>query len=252
MPTPVVHLFIAQNLLRGPDALPAGSLNGQAGDFLLGSVAPDAWTVSNATRRQTHLLPIPLPAGKQGAVELLATYPHLRAPAALTPAQAAFVAGYLAHLLADEVWYHQIFDPFFARESGAPDLPRQQRMVLHNVLRLHCERQLQDQLDQGMIDRLAGAEARYDFPLLPDTSLRQWRERLSVEMRPGVPKRSAEVFAQRMGLPAEELTTLAASPAVLQGQIMPRLPAGRLEQVMQESIAGTRRLVRAYLEHEPL
>ena len=76
MPTPVVHLYLAQEILQSGAA---GYLNGCVSDYLLGSIAPDAWSIAGVTRRQAHILPIPIPAGKRVVEELLTLYPHLRA-----------------------------------------------------------------------------------------------------------------------------------------------------------------------------
>jgi hypothetical protein len=247
MPSPLVHVYIAQLLLTDSNGQGlAHALRGQVGDFLLGSIAPDAWTLGRITRQQAHVLPIPIPPGKEGAVELLAVYPTLADPARLTPASAAFVAGYMAHLLVDEIWYHGIFHPCFYC-SAPTDPPLARRLVLHNVLRLHCEVQIEDQLDAGLVGMIFAAAAAYAFPLLDDDALRQWRDLVGAELQPGVPKRSAEVFAERLGIPVEELLTLLRSPAIIEQEIMGRLPAGQIDRFMSDSVAAARILVDAYL-----
>jgi hypothetical protein len=246
MPTPAVHLYVAQHILGRQLA---GRLNGEAGDFLLGSVAPDAWSVGHITRRQAHILPIPIPAGLHGATELLALYPQLARAARLTPGQAAFVAGYMGHLLVDEIWYHRIFEPHFWL-GGDADPPLERRLVCHNVLRLYHENQLQAQLEPALVDALAGSEPAYDFPLLSDAELRQWRDRLGTEMHPGAPKRSAEVFAKRLHVPVEHLLELLTDAAVFEAEILGRLPAGALEEVVDEGITQAAQLVQRYLDDE--
>ena len=247
MPTPVVHIYIAQQVLAaGNGAAPLQALRQQAGYFLLGSIAPDAWSVSQITRRRSHLLPIPIPAGRRGDAELLATYPQLERAEQLPPAQAAFVAGYMAHLLSDEIWYYRIFEPFFQREAaGDPPLPR--RLLLHTALRLHCEAELARRLEPSLADALAGAAAPYNFPVFSDADLQFWRDRISAEIRPGAPKRSAEVFAQRLGVPVEEMTGLLESSDALRNQVLSRLPAGQLDQVTEVSIAQALKMIADYL-----
>ena len=111
MPTPAVHLFVSQQILKDESlASLDGRLRQQAGHLLLGSVAPDAWLFGLANRQQTHFLPVPMPADRQGARELLDACPELRSPADLAPALSAFVAGYMTHLLTDEIWYHQVYN----------------------------------------------------------------------------------------------------------------------------------------------
>jgi len=244
MPTPVVHVYVAQRILSRQMA---GLLDGAAGDFLLGSVAPDAWSIGHITRREAHILPIPIPAGRHSAAELLARYPQLALATGLAPRQAAFVAGYMSHLLVDEIWYYRVFEPHFW-SGGDADPPLERRLLCHNVLRLYHEEQLQAQIEPALVEALAGSEPHYDFPLLSDAELRQWRDRLGAEMRPGAPKRSAEVFAQRLRVPVEQLLALLGDAAAFEAEILGRLPAGVLGQVVDEGIEQAAALVEQYLD----
>jgi hypothetical protein len=243
MPTPAVHLYLAQEILQ---AVPAGCLNGATGDYLLGNIAPDAWSLGGLTRREAHILPIPIPPGKHCADELLALYPHLRASRQLPPAAAAFVAGYMAHLLVDELWYYRIFEPFFSREREG-DAPIQRRLLYHNVLRLYCENALQDRVAGELVDALAGSAAQYAFPLFDDAALSAWRDRISAEMRPGASRRSAEVFAARLRAPVEQLLALLCDPAALETEVLGRLPAGLLAAVAADGVDQAARLTQRYL-----
>ncbi len=157
----------------------------------------DAWSIG-----QINVAPGPHPAhpdpgAGHGAAELLALYPQLARAARLTPGQAAFVAGYMGHLLVDEIWYHRIFEP----HSLAATPPLERRLVCHNVLRLYHENQLQAQLEAGPGQRAGGnSQPVYDFPLLSDAELRQWRDRLGVEnapRRPQAQRRSLRQTAAR-------------------------------------------------------
>ncbi len=243
MPTPVVHLYLAQEILQSGAA---GYLNGCVSDYLLGSIAPDAWSIAGVTRRQAHILPIPIPAGKRVVEELLTLYPHLRASQALAPARAAFVAGYMAHLLVDEIWYHRIFEPYFSREQPG-DAPIGTRLLWHNVLRLHCENALQDRLAGDLADALAGSAPGYAFPLFDDAALSVWRDRISAELRPGASRRSAEVFAARLKAPVEQLLEILADPVALERLVLGRLPAGLLAEFSAAGIEQAGQLTQRYL-----
>ena len=73
--------------------------------FCVGAVAPDARRRNEAGRETTHFFHFqePLTWGRATAV-LFAARPALARPDDLSAAQAAYVAGYLAHLAVDEVF----------------------------------------------------------------------------------------------------------------------------------------------------
>ena len=101
MPTPVTHLALAERLLQD-DALSAPArriLSEQRGPFLLGHTAADVQTISGQKRSETHFYSLPHGPEPPERPEtpahqiLLALHPGLADPAALSPAQAAFIAG---------------------------------------------------------------------------------------------------------------------------------------------------------------
>ena len=201
MPTPLVHLYVSQQILEQFDGPAVALLRRRVGDFMLGSIAPDAWSLGEMTRIEGHVLPIPPPRDVHGAAELLHQYPMLRDAGALRPAQAAFVAGYMTHLLLDEIWYHDLFDPYFLRGSNEP--PVRQRLVLHNVLRLAVEDELEPHVAPACIESLSVLQIAYALPPIPDPVLRTWRDLIDAEFSPGGQKRSADVFAERMACPSK-------------------------------------------------
>ena len=250
MPTPLVHLYVSQQILAA-DAVPGmGRLRRHAGDFLLGSIAPDAWTLGGLDRTGAHLLPIPVPPDKQGATELLNRYPELRQASRLQAPQAAFVAGYMTHLLIDEIWYHQIFDPFFLNSPS--DQSARRRLILHNALRLHLEDRLEDHIQPDLIRALATTRVVYTIPPFPDSILTTWRDLISAELRSGGEKRSAEVFAERMGVPVHELLAILHSSETMQREILSRLPDRLVEHVLEAGITQGRNVIFAYLRGEEL
>ena len=83
------------------------AIDAQFGHFCVGAVAPDARRRNEAGRETTHFFHFQEPStwGRATAV-LFATRPALARPDDLSAAQAAYVAGYLAHLAVDEVFAH--------------------------------------------------------------------------------------------------------------------------------------------------
>ena len=239
MPTPVNHLVLAQEMRASHRFSPPVNhfLEEEWGPFLLGNTAPDVQTVNGHARDATHFYTIP-PTGKVAAYRtLLAVHPHLAHPTHLPPAHAAFVAGYLAHLLADEAWWHTIFHPFFG--AGAEWGTWPERIFLHNVLRTYIDRQDQARLDDGVDRDLARVEPHNWLPFTADGALCRWRDRLVEQLEPGHHIRTAEVFAARMKIPAAQIEEALASPEQME-RLFERLPCENLvayrAHVLKESV----------------
>jgi len=155
------------------------------------------------------------------------------------------VAGYMTHLLLDEIWYHDLFNPYFL--NGDNELPVQHRLVLHNVLRLAVEDDLEPQVSPASIQSFSSLPISYALPPIDDATLAEWRDLIRSEFSPGGEKRSADVFAERLRVPVEELTMILHSPARMQDEVFSRLPAGRSERVIDDGIRLGIDLLAVYL-----
>ena len=128
MASPFVHLAVADlvrpHLDLAEDHLPL---------FLFGSVAPDVDKLGLCSREASHFWSFS--EDVSGALKILAAHPHLAA-AHVAPAERAFIAGYLCHLVADEQWMLAIYRPFFGRHSpfGGSQEGVELQWALHTVL----------------------------------------------------------------------------------------------------------------------
>ena len=211
MPTPVNHLVMAQEI-RADERLAAlarRALEANWGPFLLGNAAPDAQTVSHQPRRETHFYDIPPSDETSAHRAFLAAYPNLAPAPALASDHAAFVAGYLAHLVADEAWWRQIFNPFFGVDADWGEW--RERIFLHNVLRTHLDRVDQTRLNGNVVAALRRAEPHQWLPFVTDDVLTTWRDLIVAQLLPGEHVRTAEVFAERMHVSPEEVEEALAS-----------------------------------------
>jgi hypothetical protein len=255
-----MHLALAEKILCGDDLPPAirRLLTQQRGPFLLGNTAPDVQTVSGQTRDETHFYTIPrtppLPAacaGRRQAGEgirpayetLFATHPRLARAETLPPAQAAFVAGYIAHLLLDELWLDDIFQRYFLRDWGA----RRERLFLHNILRTWMDRQDQRRLNGSLVTALRKTEPRDWLPFVSDAHLRMWRDWLVEQLAPGHSVQTAEVFAQRMGVPVAEVEAVLESPQQMEERIFRRIPRAALQSFHDTGYERSVALIRRYI-----
>ena len=86
-------------------------ITGNLGCYLLGATAPDVRIITKRPRTETHFFELDSGQAGDGSLGLLTTYPELASPC--SDAQAAFVAGYITHLVADETWITSVYRRYF-------------------------------------------------------------------------------------------------------------------------------------------
>jgi len=246
MPTPVMHLTLAEEILHGDALAPAVRrlLIQQRGPFLLGHTAPDVQTISGQRRDETHFYTIPRTTDRPAHETLFATYPVLACAEALLPAQAAFIAGYIAHLLLDELWLTDIFLRYFWQEWGT----RCERLFLHNVLRTWMDREDQQRLDGSVAAVLREAKPQGWLPFVSDEHLRAWRDWLIEQLGPGRSVQTAEVFARRMGVSVVEVEAVLSSPQQMEERVFRHIPRAALQSFHDVGYVRSVALINWYIK----
>jgi hypothetical protein len=246
MPTPFMHLALAEEILRRGDLSSTARdlLLLQRGPFLLGNTAPDVQTVSGQARIESHFYTLPRTTDRPAHEILFTAHPALAHPTDLPPTQAAFVAGYIAHLLLDELWLDDIFLHHFGKDWAS----RQRRAFLHNVLRTWLDRQDQQQLNGNIVAALQRAEPQQWLPFVDDGALRAWRDWLIEQLSPGQSAQTTEVFARRMGVSATEMETLLSSPELMEAQVFRRVPRPALQCFHDTGYTKSVALINWYLQ----
>ncbi len=246
MPTPFYHLVLSQEMLCDE------SLNANARDlllaerpaFLLGNTAPDVQTVSGQTREQTHFFSIPEADRSPAQQVMFGKYPELAHATALPAQQAAFIAGYCAHLLLDQAWIWEVFYPVFGRKARWSDLP--ERLFFHNVLRAHLDRRDYARLPIDIQDTLLATCPGRWLPFVQSEYLHCWRDFLAEQCAPGAAARTVEVFAARMGREPEEFEALLSSDGAMQAQILSRMQPRALHIFRQSALERSIALLNYY------
>ncbi len=250
MPTPFTHLATVPELFAQPglSAALVATLTADLPAFLLGNIAPDVQTVSGQSREATHFFRVPLEPGPPAGLRLLAAHPALAQPASLpqaSAAQYAFVAGYLAHLVFDELWIALIFWPHFGPEAGwGADF--RERLYLHNILRAAWDAADQARLTPAVGSTLSAAAPAGWLPFVDDHSLVVWRDWVADQLRPGAASRTVEVFTQRMNVDPQAFADLLAAPAELDRRLYAHLPPAVLDGYRAAALAASARLLTAY------
>jgi hypothetical protein len=245
MPTPFTHLAAAADLLASP-ALATdtqAALVAEWPAFLFGNTAPDVQTISGQPREATHFFTVPLRDASPAGRRLLARYSALAVRSQLPADQAAFIAGYLAHLMYDQLWIRDVFEPFFGEAPAWGSF--RERLYLHNVLRAYMDAVDLQRLRPAVAGRLRAAEPHAWLPFEDDRHLRAWRDLLADQLSSGA-GRTVEVFAQRMRVDPQEFAALLASPEEMDRRVFSHLPPGALAEYRALARAVSVRVISAY------
>ena len=206
VPTPFQHLCYAQRVLGAP-SLPVwlvDRLELECGAFVLGNTAGDVQSITGQPRLETHFYSLSNLRNASAVDTLLSAHPELSEPTLLSPAHAAFVSGYLVHLVWDQIWAEDIFIPLYRDSESWPD--RVSRYVHHNALRIHLDRESYDSLDrERLVELLDGVTPAGWLPFVADEALNGWRDWLVEQLRDPDGVQTAAVFAERMNVPVSAL-----------------------------------------------
>jgi hypothetical protein len=247
VPTPFSHIVLAERMMASPTlaASHRQMLQGLRPAFLLGNTAPDLSSTAGLPRHRTHFFKVPILRRTPAHLRLLSQHPTLALPGELPPAQAAFVAGYLAHLWLDQAWIVQVFQPYFAANGNSGSF--YQRLLDHNLIRAHIDRDQQSELPTDLATALEAVAPAHWLPFVEDEQILKWRDHLSQQLAPGNHVRTIEVFAERLGLSAEQFSLRLNSNQVMQ-KTFSRLPPNHLESFFEVALDHSIELVSCYLE----
>ena len=173
MPGMRLHLTTARDLAGEMD-LPL--LDEQRGAFYLGATTPDIRALTRWDRERTHFFKLDDFSEQDGVHRLLEEEPSLRHPGALDRPTAAFMAGYISHLVLDEDYICQIYRPMFGERSalsGDELADVMDKALQWDIERADCE-------DTAKLDEirraLAEAAVEINIDFIAHESLAQWRE----------------------------------------------------------------------------
>lgn len=179
MPTPFTHLQLAYRLLADSQ-LPQtikNCLTAELPAYLLGSISADA-RIPGKERDAAHFYRYDTPMLDHPWRIMTAQYPTLMQPH--SAAQRAFLAGYVAHLAADEYWSLNMLKPHFA-EGDWGDGIRARFFVLHLLLIFQDERDLK-LLPPDTGRQLQECLPAAWLPFMPDTILCDWRDLIAAQL----------------------------------------------------------------------
>ncbi|MDA0262799.1 MAG: zinc dependent phospholipase C family protein [Chloroflexi bacterium] len=177
MPNLPMHIYLA-NLAA--EELDRGYLHDHRGSFYLGSTAPDIRAMTRKPRELTHFAPLSVEEVGTGTRTMFQMHPELSD--ALTPASQAFLAGYICHLAADEIWITSVFRHNFdtSLEDSRLTDDEVQANIWDRAMQLDLDRQTLSQFDGDNHPKrlLACSDQDVSMPFFEDGLLAEWKDRV--------------------------------------------------------------------------
>ena len=251
MPTPFYHIVLAEEIIDDMRLrqFVRNLLSNELSSFLFGSVAPDVQSISNYTREATHFFSIDNVKKNVAYQEMLAEHKNLSDGRRLSSQRAAFVAGYLAHLLLDQAWIMEVFNPVFSKTANWGEF--RERLFLHNVLRTFLDQQDYNRLSSDINKKFSSTmfSARW-LPFVENTHFKRWHKFLSEQLADGSSPRTIEVFAARMGRQPEDFEEILLSNDLMEERIFSRISRTSLEKFRQRVLDNSIVLINHYFSSD--
>ncbi len=254
MPTPFMHLQIAEKIKCNLQDLPVqrrrrvAIIRDEWPAFYLGSVAPDYQTICGVPREVTHFYKLPPEPDNQAYPRMLSRYPQLANIHKSPDGKKVFVAGYIAHLLLDLIWFRQVVMPMFYDRPQLGDL--YQRHLLHLILLTHLDKLAYDALPESAGSTLSKAIPIDWLPFATDKQLREWREFLVPQLLPGGAPLTTQIYAGRLHMTAEDFTAKLDDGAWLKQNLFAQVPVFTVQAILADAVPASIRLIYNYLNGE--
>ena len=173
MPNPPTHIDLALESMR---RLQHPVLEKHLGSFLLGCTAPDIRIITRGRRDETHFAPLSNDVVGAGVENMLGCYPRLAETSQLSGPTVAFIAGFISHLVSDEVWIIHMYRPYFGENGVFQD--GMEGNIMDRALQLEMD-QRAARAGRGLDDvkhHLEDAVSGVDVDFLSAETLAQWQE----------------------------------------------------------------------------
>lgn len=249
MPPLALHMGLARELTA---ALRHPTLEADLGACYLGSTTPDIRVITRWERERTHFFDLERTDHQDGVEALFETYPELADRGEVSPSTAAFLAGYISHLVMDEAWIEYIYRPFFgARSTLGGDV---RANVMDRVLQYELDRRERSKKEvmDHVRQELAGTALEVYVGFIDHDSLEQWR-RVSLDVAGHEPDwQRFRLIAGRhlrdfgVGTPEAVDEFMKDVPPLLEETIR-HVGWDRIESFLHQSRARSRQAIKEYL-----
>jgi len=202
MPLIYLHLSIAKD---AADRVGHPVLGSQLGSYLGGAISPDAHFVSSVSRSDTHFFDLQASECESGASSIFKANPDLASGNDIDAATRSFIAGYLCHLITDEIWTLDIYRPFFGSTSplgGDIEANTLDRLLQYETDR--WERQDRDKLEL-IRAQLCRWEPEVAIDFIDNGAIRDWLSFVCATTAREVTPGDFRLFAQHFLISREKV-----------------------------------------------
>jgi hypothetical protein len=249
MPPLTIHIATARGVA---ERLNVGLLDDGRGNLYLGSTAPDIRVITRWDRARTHFFELDEFGEQDGIGKFFAAYPALAQAGAVSRQTAAFVAGYLTHLVMDETWIKMVYRPRFGADSPLGGGLKANVMDRAIQFSLDRDRRNDSELVAHVTECVARCDLGLDVGFIDADTLKRWHE-VVLEMIGTEPdwERFRHGARRHLGgdavAQAEEFEELVKSIPDLVDETLRYLSPEFVEEFMCESLDRSLSAVREYL-----
>jgi hypothetical protein len=173
MPPLGLHMTVARELAT---RIGSSRIDADRGAYYLGATTPDIRVLTRWDRERTHFFNLRDRTEQSGVHRLFEEQPGLQDAVAIDTPTAAFVAGYISHLVLDEEYITQIYRSYFGEGGALGD--QLMANVMDRLLQLHLDRQERE--DGCAVVEIRDALARTAVDVAVDfighDTLLEWRD----------------------------------------------------------------------------
>ena len=249
MPPLAIHAAIARQMA---DSLRVPELDAQRGNVYLGSTAPDVRVLTRWERRRTHYFDIHNFDDQSSVSAFFDDNPSLSDAAALSTPSRAFLAGYLSHLVVDEMWISAVYRPFFGERSALGGTLRANIIDRALQFSLDADKRADSELMLHVLNEVTHCDLDLDIGLIDRDTLGQWHGVITeyVQSQPDWDRfreRARKHLQQTAGITEAGFTEIAESLPDLVNEALRTLSRDRIDEVLRDCTDASVRVVREYL-----
>ena len=192
MPNLPTHIQLA---ISAADRMRHTDLDSNLGYFYLGSTSPDIRALTKRARSEYHFVELDFETIGTGVNAMFAAHPELMEAAEHDGPMRAFIAGYIAHLMADESYIVKMFRPYFGK-PGSFETDAMAK-VWDRALQLDFDRTVWDEVKDS-VKGVDADPANVHIEFLPQEDLEQWKEWVARVMSGGFSWERLRFMARRI------------------------------------------------------
>ncbi len=170
MPNLASHIDLA---CRAAETLGDPVVSANMGHFLLGSTSPDIRAITRRSREEYHFAPLDFDRVGAGVSGLFRAHPGLKSVTERCDRTRAFVAGYITHIISDEVWIRYMYRPHFGNRRTFAD--EASANVMDRAVQMDMDRRSWPAFEAAA-GALTGAADGVEVGFIDSATLEEWLE----------------------------------------------------------------------------